>query len=207
MGLLAFWQHFFLSYTNRDYYATYNSFKNLIDNNLAPSVRREALSAKANVLARLLTQLLEQAGMRGFFDAKAIKSGDDIQDEIRRHCKTAYAFIQLVEHATFAEPSDGQKNWCFEEYNEFTSESEMLDLSGCAHDKRYHFVITVDEIGNLIPQFCNRGYNDWIAHARRLHVKSIEDGRRLEALRKSIKEIASEVKTLRDVVVFNTLQR
>jgi hypothetical protein len=200
------WQHYFLSYTNRDYFKTYNSFKKLIDHNLEPDVRKNALSTKANVLAHLVAQLIEQTGMRGFFDYKKIKSGDDIEDAIRQHCKTAYVFIQLVEYVTFNPPAHG-KNWCFEEYDEFAKETEMSDLSGCPHDKRYHFVITVDDISKLKPIFPYPPYSCWVDHAARVHDKKVRDGRRLDALRRDIQEIATEIKTLRDAIVYNTLQR
>ncbi len=113
------WTDFFISYTNRDSLTTNNRYKSMISHHYRWPGTAEA--AKINYVARVIVKLLEQLNIHGFADYKTLRCGDDIPDEILQHCQSTFAFVQLIEDVTFAEPPPEKMNWCFEEYHAFRS--------------------------------------------------------------------------------------
>jgi len=53
--------------------------------------------ARINHVVKVIVRFLEANGVRGFWDYKTIKCGDDIAEEVREHCRQALAFVQLIE--------------------------------------------------------------------------------------------------------------
>lgn len=200
--VLMEWRHYFLSYTNRDAFVTNNTFRKLIEFVYgAPTPQWQT----ANFIAPTVAKILKQNNVSGFFDHNDLKSGDEIEDEIRVFCRRCWAFVQIMEPETLATPPGGKLNWCFEEYNEFVNAvSHLQALAGHTPSKRYHFVITLEHIHKLKPVMPNPNYSAWFAHAEKLHYKSLQN-KEYEEVRDAVREIASRIKELRKSVIADLL--
>jgi hypothetical protein len=120
LNVFDIWTDFFISYTNRDAIATNNRYKELISHHFGWPSDANSINP-INYVARVIVKYLEQQNIRGFVDFKSLQCGDDIGTTILEHCRATIAFVQLVEDVTLTEPPPSKKNWCFEEYDAFTS--------------------------------------------------------------------------------------
>jgi hypothetical protein len=198
------WRHFFLSYTNRDAKTTNDTFRELIES--AYSLDEIVTQwTTENFVAGAVAKFLKKQNVSGFFDRNDIKSGDEIASEIRKYCGQCWAFVQIMEEETLVIPPAGKLNWCFEEYDEFHSAASHLQaLLGHDQGKRYHFVSTVEPIQDLEP--ANLGqYSAWFKHAERLHYEGLLNKEPKE-VRKTVKQIATEVVKLRKSVINDLLR-
>lgn len=198
------WHHFFLSYTNRDAFVTNNKFRELIGSEyILP--RPDTEWTTENFVARVVAKFLKGQNVSGFFDRNDIKSGDEIASNIRKCCSQCWAFVQIMELAILVIPPAGKLNWCFEEYDEFHSAASRSQAL-LHHDqrKRYHFVSTAEPIQELEPAHLGQ-YSAWFKHAERLHYEGLLN-KEPEEVRKTVKQIATEVVKLRKSVIADLLQ-
>lgn len=196
------WSHYFLSYTERDANATNNSFNRLIKN--LPRAEQKDRD-KHNLLARLIARLLHQNNLRGFFDYVAIQSGDEIGAKVKEYCENCCAFVQLVEHETFAAPSAGRQNWSFQEYQWFKDAAALPIAKVPTPANRFHFVITTEAVDKLKPANLTPVYKDWYEHVAQLHATPIQ-GKGFEELRSDVQRMATIIVQLWDQMVEETLK-
>jgi hypothetical protein len=111
-----------------------------------------------------------------------------------------------MEHATLMTPQADKKNWCFEEYNAFSDSSAHLkEMTGQEYGKRYHFIITADQLANLIPAVPDPNYSSWFTRVEGIHCKTLYNKKYGEA-REAIQEIAFVIAKLRKEAIADLLK-
>lgn len=195
--MLVKWKDYFLSYTNRNRNETNNNFKEIL-NDVFGETDFNKNREDVNCVARLIAHYLSINNLTAFFDQDNMKCGDAIEDEVYKHCKSVYAFVQLVEPAIFQvqtgkKDGDGQQeNWCrleFQTYDEWSTENHPGDF------KRYYFIRTEE---NVFPANFPKPYEDWktkiTAH---LNIPDLGSLNKKE-IRAKVREIATEIVNTRD---------
>lgn len=197
------WNHYFLSYTNRNAANTNNDYEKLIKNvylSLPPIKKR----TEENYVAKIIAKFFKVDNLDGFFDFENIKCGDDIQDEIRSYCQSCFAFIQLVERDSFTKPSAKVINWCYEEYNEFGNQQLLNTQFKKKFNKRFFFTITTSAIDDLKPAILPPIYESWFHHIskdKHISLKGFND----QELRSAITEISEEIILVKNKILDDML--
>jgi hypothetical protein len=189
------WRDFFVSYTNRDAPATNDQFRFLIRSSLGRTPRGE--ENQSNYLARVIARHLRRyQGLSGFFDEDNLKVGEDIQDEVDRYCRRAFALVQLIE--PLALERQPPRNWCFHEYSQFSQNPDIVGLFG---DKNRHFfVLAGGRLDDVRPANLDPVYQAWLGRIEKLKYISLQDERNA-ALRAKVQKIATEILKLRAEIV------
>ena len=184
--MIAVWKDYFLSYTNRNLIETNNDFKTILADVFGDNYFQEN-KERVNCVARLIVHYLNQNNLTAFFDSDSMTCGDIIEAEVFTHCKSAYAFVQLVEPGIFQPGTEDKKNWCAEEYKTFAHWSNQNRLHA---DKRYYFVLTA---GNVFPANFPSYYKEWQEEIQRhLNIPDLNSLNKKQ-VRETISEIANEI--------------
>lgn len=177
------WSDFFFSYTNRGIPLTNNDFKEHIIYTFGERYFDD-YKDEINLVAKLIVRHLIDNGLQAFFDQDNIKCGDEIEDEIKQHCKSCYVFIQLAERTVFIN-SFKKKNWCYLEFEKFDNWiSKQQDSK-----KRYHFIITEKDV---FPEQMPQEYEHWRRKIEKINY-CIISGLNIIELRDKIDELAKEI--------------
>ena len=199
-GVLSRWFDVFVSYTNRDAFATNQSYANLILREWGREV--DPASTASNYIASTIAKYLQQNNLRCFYDYNNLKCGDDIEDEIRLHSSSAIALVQLLEPQTFSEPPRAKRNWCIEEFREFSNSSLPCIDRAEAHNRYFFVLARGDEINHILPAICPDSYLEWIDKAsRKLYLTLNKFRDDSEGLRRAVRVIADEILDARDKII------
>jgi hypothetical protein len=184
--MLAQWTDYFLSYTNRNSIETNNDFRGVLCDAFGNDYINQNKEG-VNCVARLIVHYLKQNNLTAFFDQDSMTCGDMIEDEISKHCKSVYAFVQLVEPLIFQAQDENNKNWCFLEYKTFDGWSSKNHLKSY---KRYYFILTGKDV---FPAKFPKYYKDWKEKIQQhLHIQDLGSLNKKQ-VRDKIKEIATEI--------------
>ncbi len=195
--MLDEWKDYFLSYTNRNLNETNNNFKEILID-VFGKTEFDRHKENINYVARLISHYLGINNLTAFFDQDNITCGDVIEGEVYRHCKSAYAFVQLVEPVIFRVRGGGgsgdapPKNWCYLEFNTF---DEWSTKKHPGDYKRFYFMLTEQDVfpANLPNRYAN--WKEKITDRRYIsNLGSLEK----EAFRDNIRKIAREIIKARD---------
>ncbi|MCK4766349.1 MAG: hypothetical protein KAW12_29405 [Candidatus Aminicenantes bacterium] len=151
--MLAHWKDYFLSYTNRNLHDTNDDFKEIIPAVLGKDFYKENKD-KTNCVPHIIVHYLKQNNLEGFFDKDELKCGDVLEDEIIKYCTSVFAFVQLVEMATFKYEKD-KTNWCNFEIAKF---ADWTEETGLENYKRYFFILTEAEV---LPAVLHGDHESW----------------------------------------------
>jgi len=189
------WTDFFVSYTNRDAYATNSRYRDLVSFHFGPP--DEARAKPINFVARVIAKLLEQQNIRGFVDYKTLQCGDDIPDRILNYSRRTVAFMQLVEGVTLNEPQPPAKNWCFEEYSAFMNAALPVDTK---FGNRCFFALVGDTQLSQPGGGLGELYTAWYEHMERsLHIIIDEcNTEPYDVLKSKVREIATQILDARE---------
>ena len=151
------WVDFFLSYTNRDASATNNRYKSLISAQFGWPRKAEVLAR--NQVAKVIAKFLEQHSLRGFVDYNNMQCGDEIEDKIIEYCRTAIAFVQLVEDEALREPPPPKANWCHKEHFAFTQAKLPVQEGQVQANRRFFVLAGGRELA--APENMGEAYREW----------------------------------------------
>lgn len=203
--VLGKWNDVFVSYTNRDAFATNQRYADLVRHEWGRKV--DPAETSWNCIASTIAKYLQQNNLRTFYDYKKLKCGDDIEDEIRKHSSSAIALVQLLEPQVFEEPEAPKKNWCKEEFDEF-SQSQPPQVSAAATHNRYFFVLARgDNIEDVLPAYRPPHYMTWIDKAsRKLHLTLNNyqmdfDRKDFDRLRIKVRKVADQIVDAREKII------
>lgn len=188
------WKDFFLSYSNRDAFATNQEFRNVIRSSLGKSPNA---GVESNHLAKVIAKHLRTHNLEGFFDEWNLKVGEDIHEEVTKYCHKCFGFVQLIEPVLFRkEPK--KMNWCHIEYNLFT-ENPTLQVIAKGLDRHY-FVTTQDELDGMLPVRFPPEYEHWRDTILRRKQCCLLN-KRETALRLEMRQIAAKIRKLREETI------
>jgi hypothetical protein len=184
--MIAEWKDYFLSYTNRNLCDTNDDFKQQIRGVFGATYFREN-KERMNCLAPLIVHYLSNIeNLTAFFDRDNLKSGDILESEILKYCTSVYAFVQLIEPVSF-QYQEGKTNWCHREFETF---EKWIHNTGLNHYKRYHFILTENEVFiKVIPA----GYENWKQRIKeRIHIPDLSSLTKKQ-IRYKLQEVAGEI--------------
>jgi hypothetical protein len=199
------WTDFFLSYTNRDALEVNNRYRRLINHKLGwPGTDK---FSRWNYVARVIAKFLEAENLRTFVDFKNLECGDDIEQKIVEHCRSTFAFVQLIERVALSEPPEGKFNWCHIEFQQFQNapfppESKTADVN-----RRFFFLSGSAELTK--PAHLSEPYEPWYEEvSRRLHIViDTHDRKPWDELKCEVSEVAKQIVTARSRLVDAMLAR
>ncbi|MCP4405730.1 MAG: hypothetical protein GY801_51560 [bacterium] len=215
------WKDFFFSYTNRDAFQTNGRFQSLLKE--AFGGIPESRLHETNFVARFIIMALDDEHLKPFADWETIKQGNDIAKKIREYCRTSFTFLQLIERKSFRNPDENSKNWCLEEYEEFSRCQVVRDLCGRTIEDKNYFLITGERLDTLKPssfpasrQQTKSQYEDWYeqiskieyqknmynvsdSHLEKTGTNSIS--REKENVEKALKELAIQVREKKKEII------
>lgn len=186
------WCDVFVSYTNRDSHATNQRYANLVKHEWGRGI--DPAVTTSNFIAATIAKYLQQNNLRCFFDYDNLQCGDDIEDEIRKHSSSAVAFVQLLEPQIFVEPAPPKRNWCKEEFEEFSrSQPPRIDEAE-AHNRYFFILARGEEIDHILPARQPTPYVQWIEKAsRKLHLTLNNYQSDYDGLRIAVRGIAGNI--------------
>lgn len=158
-GLMA-WKSYFLSYTNDNARDIYERYKKVIIRYVEEKVRAARDKNKDNLLADAIVANLKIRNLqRCFYDKENIGVGQNLDQKIKPAVENIFAFIQLVQTATFTAAVD---NWCFKEWKLF-SEANQKKLADRAYftdifEDRFAAILTQN---NKRPDLIPNDYERW----------------------------------------------
>ena len=190
--MMGNWKDYFLSYTNRNFNETNNCLKAVLNEVLDP-VLYDSNRDRSNCVAHLIKKYLDENGLDGFFDKHDMITGDEIKKKIRNHCRSAFAFVQLLEMVMFTGKKDG-RNWCYEEFDAFSLEVEK---TGQENYNRYYFIHPYKK-NVLFPADLPPEYKKW--KTKIIETLFLDDlrGMNEEKIRYQMWKLATEIKTTRE---------
>jgi hypothetical protein len=191
------WTDFFLSYTNRDAHATNDRYRGLINSQLGWPGKKEADSH--NYLARVIVKFFEQRNIRAFVDFKNLQCGDDIQAKVFDHCRSTFAFVQLIEGETLVEPKPPDKNWCHLEYSEFIKSPYLALVTSAKLNCRFYLLAG---LAKPAPPGIAL-YQSWFNDVSGLLALVIDNhnARPFDSLRLEISNLAAQIRLARDKLI------
>ena len=196
------WSHFFLSYTNRESLDINNRYRKLISHKLGWPGQES--SSKSNYVARVIAKFFESQNLRAFADFNVLECGDDIGEEIVQHCRSTFAFVQLVQHEVLSEPAEGKRNWCHIEYGEFVNAT--FPSPGAANVNRKFFLLSgakqLEEPANM-----SQPYLPWYKEmSDRLHIViDTHDRKPWDQLKEEVSVVARAIVAARSNMVISLL--
>jgi hypothetical protein len=193
------WTDFFLSYTNRNAPGTNGRYSKLVKSELGKLDPKE--KPDRNRVPEVIARLLEADNLRGFADYWAMQPGDVIGAEVRDHCRSTVAFVQVVEQFVLQQPAPPVINWCHEEYQAFTS--APLPSPSCALAGNRIFCVLSSEPPLIAPAGGLGPYRSWFdAIQARLQVR-VDDHNTApyDGLRRKIRSMAAEITATRAELV------
>lgn len=202
--IIGEWFDVFISYTNRDALATNQSYARLVCYEWG--CRINPADTPTNYIASTIAKYLRQNNLRSFFDYDNLKCGDVIEDEIRTLSSSSIAFVQLLEPRVFEEPTPPKKNWCNEEFKEFSNSQPPCVERAATHNRFFFVLARGDELEDILPARRPDSYSGWINEAsRRLHLalNSYQDD--FDALRRDVRGIAYEILDAREKIINSML--
>ena len=144
---------FFLSFTDRhghddEVNPINQSYKQLIQEILAPNRIRQSDSSKENLLARACFYRIATPPRTGFHFPKDQYDNTLTIDKLRQALSDSFVFLQLVQNVMFVTPTGPQENYCFLEYDE-----NLRLLQGDPHlEDRILFAVCEESREALIDQ-------------------------------------------------------
>jgi len=193
------WCDFFLSYTNRDANATNERYRRLVTAEYGwPSL---AERSQYNYVARVVAKFFEQQNLRGFADFKTLQCGDDIKDKVVQHCRSAIAFVQLVESGALNEPAPPvEVNWCHAEYSEFSAAGFPVRPASVPGNRRFFVLAGGQAFGR--PAGSSPHYEAWYQdiEARLQIVIDRHNVRPWDALKSKVREVAVQIVAAREAL-------
>lgn len=194
-SIIVEWYDFFFSHTTRNLPETNNEFRPLIKCKFGEDVYDTREINKKNFLAELIVRYLDVKGVKPFYDQNEIVCGDKIEEKIFEHCKTCYAFVQLIEEEVFHVPN-GELNWCHKEFTEFDDWNEKWCEKWCESDrsdlKRFYYFLTHEE-DIVFPPNIPPTYEEWYDNIQeRKYVAVIMELNNFQ-LKRKVKELAKEI--------------
>ena len=186
-AMLCKWKDYFLSYTNRNCIETNNDFKEVLLN-VFGDADFEKNKEKVNYLARLIFHYLKQHNLHPFFDQDNMKCGDDIKEKIFAHCRSTFAFVQLIEPGIFQAENKGQENWCYREFQAFDNWSSQNPVGDC---KRFYFLLT-EKIADIFPARLPGEYEPWKTCIEgKIHIQDLKSMSNVEIGKTHIQDLKS----------------
>jgi hypothetical protein len=148
-----------------------------------------------NFLAKLIVRYLDMKGVKPFYDKKEIVCGDKIEEQIFKHCKSCYVFVQLIEEEVFHVPN-GKPNWCHKEFTEFDAWSKNWSEKWCESDKSdlkrfYYFLTHKQDI--VFPPEIHPTYKEWYDNIQETEYVTIVKGLVNLELKEKVIELAKEI--------------
>ncbi len=202
-SVITSWKDYFISYTNRDAPQTNGLYATLI-RQVFLKMPHEDIQVQENFLPKIVVKFFESNDLVGFFDCESIKSGEEIEDEVREYCRNVFAFVQVIEHKTFSKPRD-KRNWCFEEYNEFTSSEELEDICEGAFAGRHHFITIEKKLEDMKPINFYPNFQDWYNHVERVKYIWIHRSDN-QIVRREVKKMGDQIFITRNDVISSILR-
>jgi hypothetical protein len=195
LEILLQWMDYFLSYTRRQAPQTNHAFRGLIKEfyTTLPDARARA---SENFVAKILVWFMKVQGMKGFLDEDDIRIGEVIGDKVVDLCQRSFGFLQLIEDVSFADLAPNE-NWCFEEYQAFSSASYPSALAEQA-PLRFFFFLTEKDL--VEPAALPERYKPWFAQVHK-RLRGELAGANRETVRLAVREVAVEIQKFKDAVV------